>query len=219
MPPELFSETSPNLKDLYCKPISHPTLIFSVESMLCRTTHHSHQHSQNIYTVTPFALLQMAPERLVASCMKLCCGKCLSISLSSYTCVSRDALDPQKKTTKISGTSETRSETPHGHSYVFLTVQPISFSRFEVIPLCTTHRDLRRRNYPATALTAWNRSQRNHKRQIWDLRWGKKNLSGEYSQLLICFKSTSPAQKKRKETKNQCVWFLLVSFPSPNFCN
>ena len=58
-----FSETSPDLKDLYCKPIiSHPTLIFSVESMLCRTTRHFHQHSQNIYTVTPFALLQMAPN-------------------------------------------------------------------------------------------------------------------------------------------------------------
>ena len=68
--------------DLNIYTISHPTLTCSVESMLCRTTCHSHQHSQNIYTNT-FCVASNGAERLVASCMKLCCGKCLSISLSN----------------------------------------------------------------------------------------------------------------------------------------
>ena len=127
--------------------------------------------SEHLHCYT-FCVASNGAERLVASCMKLCCGKCLSISLFSYTCVSRDALDPQKKQQKLAGLPRLDPKHPMAPwpFICFPQCTTYQFSRFEVIPLCTTHRDLRRRNYPVTALTAWNRSQRNHKWQIGDLR-------------------------------------------------
>lgn len=138
----------------------------------------------------------------------------VNLTFQLYMCIT-GCFGSTKKTTKISGTSETRSETPHGHSYVFLTVQPISSRGSRFIPLFTTHRDLRRRNYPATASTAWNRSQA--KSQTTNLGFEMRKKKPVWQKWIavayFCFKSTYPPKKGRKQKTNVCVFGWWVFHP------